>query len=373
MAQSIVSKAKELSILKASYSMLLKQNPLYYYGGRSRHYLPIGFEQRIKSLRSDIRDACTHEIQTGKIITRRRHGKELIGTGKTYKEALVSLRNAIKAYRQMLKKETITTAHRLVSDDLSPYVKRVGGLMVNFPEIREAYINRALFRSKKPLTNEPHIAVEIECIGNTSQQELARALVSFRNYVTIKDDGSLREEEFSYAMEIVVCLPESKIFLLVDICKVLSDAGMTVNKSCGLHVHLDARESTCRNAKAMYARLMKVQELLLQMQPVSRRSNQYCKKSKPNFYGNERYRAVNPTAFRKHGTIEVRCHSGSVDAGKITRWVYLLMSIALNPAIDSMQRFRIGKASLKRITTPSLASYALERVAKFKDASAMAS
>lgn len=117
-------------------------------------------------------------------------------------------------------------------------------------------------------------------------------------------------------------------------------AGARVDKTCGLHVHLDVRhlpkpgEGTpyvC-DAAETYDRMTMLYPVLKKLIPRSRWNNQYCR-----FYNNrdgsdtyrcpgngQRYAAINWCAYREHKTIEVRCGSGSVNLVKIESWAMLM-------------------------------------------------
>ena len=122
----------------------------------------------------------------------------------------------------------------------------------------------------------------------------------------------------------------------------LADAGATANRSCGLHVHIDAHGMTVENIRTIVCRYASFEEEIDAFMPPSRRGNTngYCY-SVRQVAENEvfrsartvaqlataqrsRYFKVNLQAFRRHGTIEFRQHSGSVNATKICNWVQLL-------------------------------------------------
>lgn len=116
--------------------------------------------------------------------------------------------------------------------------------------------------------------------------------------------------------------------------------GARVDKTCGLHIHLDARHlpipgqgtpNIC-DAAETYDRMTMLYPMLKKLIPRSRWNNDYCR-----FYNNrdgsenyrcpgngERYAAINWRAYREHKTIEVRCGSGSVNLVKIESWAMLM-------------------------------------------------
>jgi hypothetical protein len=102
-------------------------------------------------------------------------------------------------------------------------------------------------------------------------------------------------------------------------CKVLADCA--VNKTCGLHVHLDMRGRTENEVWLLARKLNKWLYALREFVPESRRNNRYCRFGVSR---TDRYHAVNFTSFSKYGTLEVRLHSGTVDYAKIIAWIRLL-------------------------------------------------
>jgi hypothetical protein len=147
------------------------------------------------------------------------------------------------------------------------------------------------------------------------------------------------------------------------VCRVLQAHNAEVNSTCGLHVHLDARG---QDEKRMFANLVKSQRLLYSMVPKSRFDNTYCK---PNDRGNTmgayngRYWGINPASYSEHKTIEVRLHSGSVNADKIVAWVQLLQKIAYAKRVPKVNHLSDVTSHVK--LADSLVAYIRERVAKF--------
>lgn len=135
--------------------------------------------------------------------------------------------------------------------------------------------------------------------------------------------------------------------LIEKAVKILKENGATVDETCGLHVHHDARRWTVnewKNAYRLYARM----ELTIdEAMPNSRRgsSNYYCQSNRKvlarrleqfeavttieglmNFW-NSRYFKVNIMSWQRHGTIEFRQHSGTLNAKKIVNWIVFTQMI----------------------------------------------
>lgn len=99
----------------------------------------------------------------------------------------------------------------------------------------------------------------------------------------------------------------------------------TVNKRCGLHVHVDARHLGTAGKltpEQTYKRLVELYPMLKKLVPKSRHRNSYCRWTSNHGSGN-RYSAINFCSFESHGTIEFRCQGGSINLIKIESWALL--------------------------------------------------
>ena len=68
----------------------------------------------------------------------------------------------------------------------------------------------------------------------------------------------------------------------------------SVNKTCGLHVHLDMRE---RGVAGSYSRLVKAQSLLFKLVDKSRHSNSFCERSPNDWKDSDHYSAINANGY----------------------------------------------------------------------------
>lgn len=113
--------------------------------------------------------------------------------------------------------------------------------------------------------------------------------------------------------------------LLLDKVKPFSK----VNRSCGLHVHLDLGH---RNPDVTYTNLYNNQDLIFAMCNKTRRNNSYCmRNTSKTIYGQslvDGRTAINVKSIPKHNTIEVRAHHGSLDYDEITTYIDTLIHIA---------------------------------------------
>lgn len=271
--------------------------------------------------------------------------------------------DAFRSKQKYLPKLGMTLTYTTVNGSMAP-----GEL-----ERLSKYIRtQQIWASKKPASTEKHFGVEIECFGPIGRESLGEKLISAKlgRYVELKSDGSVRPNHSSEnPFELAIVAPESQLRTVIEkVCEVLSSSRCSVNKSCGLHVHLDARG---QNANKMFSNLVSAQSILYMMQPFSRRENTYCEKTLGKDLHTElrkgkRYLGINPMSFRKHSTIEVRLHSGTVDPKKILNFVAILNAVAYKEEYTKRGATTI-KGFVKQNKLPlELEQYITERVNKFK-------
>lgn len=238
-----------------------------------------------------------------------------------------------------------------VDDDVVSYansnftVTKVGGVHLEpetWSNVFQTKNYQKCFDKKVPDNKniKPHVGVEIEFYCKIDRDNLARefAKEKLQNYVNITTDGSLKSppEDAPIAHELRIMAEEKDIESVIKrVCKVITSdkVGGKVNKTCGVHVHLDMRQIT-RNKELIFNNLVNCQGLLFSLVPKSRRSNKYC-----NFVATSNYQESNGNhhdaisgrdAYAKHKTFEVRIHSGTINASKINHWINLLLLITNN-------------------------------------------
>lgn len=168
-----------------------------------------------------------------------------------------------------------------------------------------------------------------------------------------------------YGHEIAVVAKSSHIAeVITKVCAVLSEHDAEVNKTCGLHVHLDMRGSDENRA---FSNLVKAQNLLYGMVPHSRYENTYCRPNKSrcmdDYQG--RYFGINPQSYKEHRTIEVRLHSGSINAVKIINWIKLLQKIAYCKKKIPVKVKKATDITNALTLSDSLKNYISERINNF--------
>jgi hypothetical protein len=160
------------------------------------------------------------------------------------------------------------------------------------------------------------VGVELECIRPEGVPAVFLPYWAREVYDGSVKTGGVRGKCLEYN---VLAVRRELEIRLYKVCQSLR--GHVVNKSCGMHVHLDCRGKAENEVWALAKKVDAWLYALRELVPESRRDNQYCK------FGisrTDRYRAVNFMSFREHGTLEVRLHSGTVDYTKIISWIRLL-------------------------------------------------
>lgn len=199
--------------------------------------------------------------------------------------------------------------------------------------------------------------IEIEAYG-IAQETLAEAIravgipceVQAYNHVDsattwkITRDGSIQGPD-SFELVSPILEGDDGLAQVQAVCQVLGRLGAHVNRSCGLHVHHDARDLDLGDWKNLLALYVNYESALDALMPPSRRgnTNTYCQSVRQ--FGDigetadrimacetlaqlsalfaSRQIKINFHAFWRHGSIEFRHHSGTVQAEKIIHWVRL--------------------------------------------------
>lgn len=138
-------------------------------------------------------------------------------------------------------------------------------------------------------------------------------------------------------------LQENQFNQIDAMCRALSAIGARVNRTCGLHVHIGANSLSLDTMKRLAILYAEVEPWLDSLLPPSRRESQniYCTSVKnqlvlqkvldaTNVAGiangianGSRYVKLSFSSYWRHGTIEFRHHSGTIDAEKIKHWAWL--------------------------------------------------
>jgi hypothetical protein len=228
--------------------------------------------------------------------------------------------------------------------------------------------------------------VEIECLTDSGWREIRDRLSEDGvpavvvggdgrgwdpNRWTVKGDGSLSSSDWNDGVE-VVSPPIRELGQVEKVCSVLSDLECGVNRTCGLHVHFNARDMTFDTIKRVVMAYACFEPAIDTFMPESRRrnNNSYAQsmascspdgypglvrsfnrtgcnnvRNLASIWSDSRYWKVNLQAYFRHGTIEFRHHSGTINAKKITRWIEVLDLLILFAERD-------GALPAQQVTTP---------------------
>lgn len=135
-----------------------------------------------------------------------------------------------------------------------------------------------------------------------------------------------------------------------SVLRALVGAGATVNRSCGLHVHVDANDLGVSQIGSILRRYQTYQNEINRFMPASRRNSRWAKAITPELIRQvegyntpqalrnnvgyfDRYYAVNVAAFARHGTVEFRQHSASVNSSKVAHWIAFCLHFVTSSVI----------------------------------------
>ena len=205
-------------------------------------------------------------------------------------------------------------------------------------------------------------AIEIECMvpGSADSRAFKTELRRFGFRTTY--DGSIspnvQQRGFS-GVEIVSDGPmtgQAGRESVVGLCEILARYNVEVNVSCGLHVHIDARDKSWKEIKKLWAAVKTNEDVIYAMLPPSRSSVSWAKKvgmsgeqidnikTKEQMYGtwysyqnggrgehvssqwnnkynSSRYHGLNLHPWWYQGSVEFRYHSGTTEFEKIWNWI----------------------------------------------------
>jgi len=213
----------------------------------------------------------------------------------------------------------------------------------------------AIVRARRLLNLGRQFGIEIEFNGITRDAALAAVTAagiacSFgswtgtrrpESYWTLTTDGSVRSTGTGCASGLEFVSPilrdEDGYSQVIKVMDALASAGATVDRSCGMHVHHDADGLSGEEIASVFEFYTNRQDAIDKLVSPSRRGTRSytgpfesgelrnitdsfrSSRTAPEYA--PRYRHVNAQAFRKHGTIEIRQHQGSVNGEKAVAWI----------------------------------------------------
>lgn len=238
---------------------------------------------------------------------------------------------------------------------------------------------KSLYKQKK-ISNDAigrWRSIEFELVFKSKEacEEFGYAVraAGLTNYVTIQDDASIKRNSYDLTgvpHEIVLSYRVGDEDAVRSFCKCLRGRAY-VNQSCGTHFHIDARNLDEKKVTEYGNRLAQAVPALRLLLPRDRRENKFCQKN-INTTDTEcvrpyKYAFINLAAYNKHKTIEVRGHSGTINAEKILNWIRLCEHIMLTPFTAPAQVNSIEKLIELYQLDKELISYVKERFMKFND------
>lgn len=210
-------------------------------------------------------------------------------------------------------------------------------------------------RVAEAIVNSLTFGVEIECYNAASNIIRERATANNlniayesynhrdgHNYFKFTSDSSIQGE---MPIECVspVLKGKSGFSDLKKCCKTLNEAGVRVNRSTGLHVHVGGIQ-TAKQYINVFKNYKALERVIDTFMAESRRGNnsQWCRTlSDHNFdnclsiddvrnvLGHDRYHRVNAESWSRHRTIEFRQHAGSTNFEKIQMWVTFCIKLVV--------------------------------------------
>ena len=169
---------------------------------------------------------------------------------------------------------------------------------------------------------------------------------------SVKADGKVSAEIVSPILK-----GKKGLVDLKKVCEVLN-TNTTVNKTCGLHVHVGAENFTVQQFRNLYINMYRLENLIDSFMPISRRENTYCKsyssisnyESRINLcnntaqiadvFCNHRYFKINPVSYTRHKTVEFRQHGGTTEFEKVEMWVNFLRKLVVYSRTNRVENVR---------------------------------
>ena len=191
------------------------------------------------------------------------------------------------------------------------------------------------------------VSVELECVFHKDYRVPNEKDLGMLTEVV--GDGSVRYEDNEgndgSGAEVKVTMRSENPVRLKGIVDKINAMGGEVNTTCGMHVHLDQRGVSKVTATKRAKRLVKALPALMKLVPQSRLENRFCQANRmiPKHgtyrFNSDRYMMINYlSAYRKHKTIEVRLHGGTLDFWKVLGWIKLCQFIQNSSEIDAISK-----------------------------------
>ncbi len=315
--------------------------------------------QQIKQARGDFNkplptDLVTVAVKNGRFKFSIPRGELPIDAAskERFERKIISLIQSARSNRKYIKLEIHAIMGQLIS--------KQGGVYLNKGELLATYergLMALIDKDKVPPagSKDTYVGIEIEFLYRAESYDLMRKLFvkqKLQRNVQLTDDGSVKpchnNRDYAGAELRVLATTDTMEDVLRRIELVLSHPRIDayVNRSCGLHIHLDQRH---RDAAKVFKNFVRIQNILRGSQPYGRINNRHCFANisddihtmthaglDPNNALNRRgelvktkYAVVNGLpALGDMKTIEIRVHEGTVNCRNIFLWCQFLNAIA---------------------------------------------
>jgi hypothetical protein len=363
----------------ANYKKIIRLLPARSLRGRRDTSIADNVNRGITDCRSVVKEYGELAI---KIETSRR-GKQFYSVQagdnpNRFNAAIQEIRYRIKTQRHLDREKKQNRKDYYNADGEYLYtVSLVGGVHTingEFLKVAKTKLIRKIFKRKAPKSTDlsKYLGIELEFFSEADRTNLAIALydAGLADYVELKGDGSIRAPSGTHAHEICILVKEDERRNVINkVIDVMKAAKSGVNKTCGMHVHVDMR---ARDRDLVFHNLVSSQTILYAMNPKSRQEavngTRYCKRTTKKVFSTriDRYHGINPQAYSEHRTIEIRIHSGSVDATKINQWLNILVAVANRPTKVKTTRRSVRSFVADFGLDFNTLNYITERINKFK-------
>ena len=220
-------------------------------------------------------------------------------------------------------------------------------------------------------------------------------------HFTIVEDGSLDE----CGREFITCpLPNTTEGrnVLKTFCDTIGKKYLSIDSTCGLHIHFFFHRDLVNknNLEKIIIAYSNLENFFFDMNPKSRRNNNYCRSLKCDLFRNmitrytieemledfyempirdiervpedkyykHRYFWVNFNSIFYRNTIEIRLHSGSINYEKIINWYNIhriLLEYCISSSYEEIENLDSDK--FLQMLPEDLRNYAIIRISKFKN------
>lgn len=172
----------------------------------------------------------------------------------------------------------------------------------------------------------------------------------------VENRKQIADRDYSVEFVSPICRYED-IEKIQEMVRVLREAGAFCNRSCGIHIHINAAPFEANQLRNLVNIIASKEDMVYRaLQVDSQRERQYCKKIDPDFleklnrqkprtrselqnlwyngsdgshqhYHDSRYHCLNLHSVFQKGTIEFRAFNGSIHAGKLKAYIQFCMAI----------------------------------------------